>query len=270
MKFLIPYVLYLCLSWLVGGIVLAFIHKRVRPVVQAIVYTVLFGGPLFIGFYVYAEQAIWEYNFKKDVAYVKELCARDGGDKIYRTVQGVEGIFQVTYRAGDTDESWRDQFGMQDPWGRAQGDSDAPALAIGPDVKDGYWFVEQRTGPGLGPPIRRRFSSTKDAKREILVNRLRSRYGYVTEDLSTPEMRKRWIGAGRIRIVDLQSNEVIAERRGYFRAIGPVARLAWAGTDAFQNGRMCPNDRIWEFVSRVLRPIGTPPTDVQLKQMKEE
>lgn len=47
------------------------------------------------------------------------------------------------------------------------------------------------------------------------VEERRSRYGYTWDDISTPEDRKYWVAGGRLRVVELATGEVVAERVGY-------------------------------------------------------
>lgn len=43
----------------------------------------------------------------------------------------------------------------------------------------------------------------------------RPRYGVTYDDISTHEEREYWIAGSSLRVIDLQTNEVIAERIGY-------------------------------------------------------
>ena len=102
------------------------------------------------------------------------------------------------------------------------------------------------------------------------VKNLLSRYGYLTEDLSTTEMRNNWIGAGRIKIIDLQTNEVLAERKGYFRARGdilPPHGLRWWGG----GNLMCPkNGGLLSFLHSTLQPVKGFPSDEQLEHIASQ
>ncbi len=69
------------------------------------------------------------------------------------------------------------------------------------------------------------------------------RYGVTYDDISTPEERQYWIAGSSLKVVDLQTNEVIAERIGYmvdFAQGGtPGGRQPW--TFARKNkGWSCP------------------------------
>jgi len=195
--------------------VLSFLKRKKFPaVVIAPVIALTFVGPIAFYAYFFVNGKLDELQFQKDVVYVKELCTKFGGDKIYRTVDNVEGVFQSTYRSPVTDAMLRDQLGMPDPWARVQLDSENPALGVGPKAAEqganGYWFLEQRLGNAEGPPYRRRFSTSYDDA-GMTVKTLRSRYGYQAVDISTPEMRSRWIAGGRISLIDLETKEVLGK-----------------------------------------------------------
>jgi len=57
------------------------------------------------------------------------------------------------------------------------------------------------------------------------------RYGVTYDDITTPEERKMWIAGSSLRIIDLKTNEVIAERIGYMidRGMGNIGggRSPW-------------------------------------------
>jgi len=202
-------------------------------------------------------------------------------------VDNVEGVFQMKARNPDPEGQWRDQYGMVDPWGKAQGDPDYPAFMA--TRGRGYWFFEQQPefGRPVGPPYRRSYLSPTGMKigdtqpgadfkddpalvvKTIPVSTLRSRYGYYIEDLSTEEMRRRWIAGGRIKIIDLQTKEVLAEQVGYFRAMGSASKMKWAGIHG--TAHFCPHGRsLDQLLMDVLRPVSTPPTNEQLSRLKVE
>lgn len=290
MKAMIELIVYGGVSGLFGLVICGLCIRWKLKRAALIAGVIFFGGPIAAYLYVVLREDLAAANFEADVAYVKELCAKHGGEKIYRTVDNVEGVFQMKARNPDPEGQWRDQYGMVDPWGMAQGDThDFLGYLI--TRGRGYLFVEQQPdfGKSDGPPYRRSYlSPTGQLRRDthpgadfkddpalvvktIPVAKLRSRYGYYIEDLSTKEMRRRWIAGGRIRIVDLQTKEVLAEQVGYFRAIGPAAKDRWSGASAYQNQRICPLDSsLPRFLKTVLVPIQTFPTSNQLKSLAEE
>ena len=293
MKTLIPLAIYALTSALVGLVVCGMLLRDPRKRRSAaIAAAVFFGGPPMVYGLIWIQDTLSQTSFEEDVAYVKELCAKNGGDKIYRTVENVEGVFQMRARNPDQDAQLRDQFGMFDPWGYAQGDISDIGVPVGYKF-DTYRYLETQPAYGVkGPPFRRKivvdtgrkvgdvvWNALPERKNDAIwehrtfdVKTLRSRYGYITEDISTPEMRKRWIAGGRIKIVDLQTDEVLAERVGYFRAIGPQARSAWSGASAYQNERICPSkSSLAPFLLSVLRtPPAVTPTPELVESLKKD
>ncbi|WP_341922200.1 hypothetical protein [Polaromonas sp. YR568] len=287
MKTLIPLIVYALLSGLIGLLACSWLLWRSRRSYAALAAAFFFGGPMALYGFLQTEAALAKTSYEEDVAYVKELCAKYGGDKIYKTVDNVEGIFQMKARNPDQDKQWADQYGMEEPWALAFGDRGSSPSDLGIRGK-GYWFIEQQPGYGLneGPPYRRRFligtttkiqNSDPDAvvssegfvleRTEAKVQKLKSRYGYVTEDLSTPELRKRWIGGGKLKIIDLNTHEILAERTDYYRATGSQVKMAWV------DGVSCRRDKLTyipSFIRSVLRPPIALPTEQQLAKIKGE
>jgi hypothetical protein len=172
-------------------------------------------------------------------------CA-NAGEHIVRTVDEVEGIFLLKLRS----ELNRDnQFALDDPYGRdlagkgyiesflrqtyevvALGRQRWPALQKNakPRSEVGYTFVEaidpidgiryRYTGrieqPGLTDP-----HYVKDYWRVAVeatpAKGRRPRYGVTFDDISTREDRVHWIAGSSLKVIDLDTDEVIAERIGY-------------------------------------------------------
>lgn len=190
-------------------------------------------------------------------AHFQERC-KNAGEKIYRTVEGVEAIAILRKRRYiDTlPQIAEDPFGaVGNRW-----ESDYPFSFLLPRNKEGqllggwmggddedryiwdqpgYAYVDLRDqdddsitrhtlaiqispgdathsagappqpGPVSSPPYR------------FVVNKFPSpgplpRYGVIFEDLTTPEERAQWIAGSAFRVLDLQTNEILAERIGYF------------------------------------------------------
>lgn len=292
MKTLIPLFVYALLSGLIGLLVCTWLLWRSkRPQAAVMAALVFFGGPPALYGYVYFRDQRAHTSYEEDVAYVRELCAKHGGDKIYKTVEDVQGVFQMKARNPDGDFQWKDQYGMVEPWALAMGDwyRSAVELAVG---GKGYWFIEQQPefGKPVGPPYRRKvFAPTAKKvlnanvdssvsaegfgleRKEIETPTLKSHYGYMTEDLTTRELRKRWIGGGKLKIIDLQTKEVLAERTEYYRATGPGVRMAWASGTGCQDGPpRLVGGGLHVFIMAVLQPPRNRPTTPQLSQLQRE
>lgn len=67
------------------------------------------------------------------------------------------------------------------------------------------------------------------------------RYGIAFEDLATPEERTQWIAGSAFRVVDLQTNEVLAERIGYFMDEGMGATGGSRSPWSFASQWSCPS-----------------------------
>lgn len=272
MKTLIVLIFYAFVSGILGLIVCGLLFRSKKTKAAMIAATLLFGGPViaFIGTWISA--SVDSSNYQADIIHVQELCSKYGGDKIYKTVDNVEGVFQMKARNPESDKELRDQFGMVDPWGRRQGDSDIDDyLLSGQRLSSnaGYIFVEnQPSHLQDGPPYRRfylkptgkkigdKYPWAKNPENpeleivEMQTTKLASRYAYFIEDLTTREMREHWIGGGRIKIIDLQTKDVLAQRTGYFRATGPEVQLAWTA------GYSCDiNSDLRKFLHQVLKPV---------------
>ncbi len=166
-----------------------------------------------------------------------ERC-KTAGEKIHKTVKSVEGIFLMKVR---TTTNFGDQFALDDPYGHdSTGDqyllnflqgfyhqrNDPPVAGSPPrigyhyieaqDPKDGqrYRYTGRIEQPGLTD---KRYSY--DYKRFVLDKAPAPgklpRYGVTYDDISTREEREYWIAGSSLKVVDLQTNEVIGERIGY-------------------------------------------------------
>lgn len=302
MKWLFAWIVIFVISWGLGIILCGIALWNKNYKFAKIAAIVLFGLPVvFLGADLILQKMIlndFEYA-KKEVA---RLCALDGGDKIYKTVDNVQGVFQMRLRQPESsrDEKGRyrqwmsDQYGMEDPYGMAQNDRSTLESWVGessirpnspPRGKQGYWFIEQQPKYGAleGALFRRTYlvdsKKSNDPEKptfvtqQVDVTKLKSRYGYLTEDLTTKEMRDHWIGAGRIKIIDLQTNEVLAERKGYFRASGdmlPDHGDRWTASGAGGQGRICPEGGVLKYVHAVLKPPQNFPNNEQLESIAKD
>ena len=310
MKWLVGWGIVFVLSWGVGALVCGITLWMKHFKATKIAALVFFGLPVIGVCADLINQKRILYNFEQAKEEVARLCAKDGGDKIYRKVENVQGVFQMRARLpdhyrkpdGTFYNAMSDQYGMEDPYGRAQGDTVEMAMYVGessvfpnkpPHGSEGYWFIEQlpsRVSSGESGYRRTHWSVAEnppeqqvdakegkaviEVKKARSVSRLLSRYGYLTEDLTTKEMRDNWIGAGRIKIIDLQTNEMLAERKGYFRASGdllPARGLRWTASGAFHQKRICPSDSsLLGFLHSVLLPPKGFPIKEQLESISEE
>jgi len=203
-------------------------------------------------------------------AHFKKLCDEKSGEKIYKTYTGVKSVLVVKPLPPATEKDLYDQFWYGDPYSSDIALLDRGERLAGTFIgrvqflknshaEHGFAFFEQqavgrvfqRVQPTEGPPF-----TTK-----LVIKKPESRFGISWEDISTPEDRKYWVAASRLRVFDLTDNTIIAERMGYFIEAGfgskAGQRRPWQSSRG--PGTTCPpiNNRTFEdrwFVLRVLKP----------------
>ena len=168
-----------------------------------------------------------------------QMRCKSAGIKIYRTVDNVEGVLLMKLRPkwNPYDQNMIDPYGtdyrMDDPEGYIgsflKGRDEKGSLVEDQKeaVSPGYRYIDVIEADGK----RYRYTGyvdeiwKRDSKylegysRFTLVKQLAKgpapRYGVTYDDITTPEERKMWIAGSSLRIIDLKTNEVIAERIGY-------------------------------------------------------
>lgn len=212
----------------------------------------------------------------KAQALFEERC-KTAGEKIHKTVEGVEGIYLMKLRPSDI--NYGDQFKMDDPYGHDSTGKEyilnflrgyyhqrnEPVVAGSPP-RTGYAYVE-----AVDPNDGQRYRYTagmkvvgqmdKDAPNaQLEPKRTRNydisiraftldktpasgpapRYGVTYDDISTHEEREYWIAGSSLKVVDLQTNEVIAERIGYMVDWAQGSRAGGRSPWLFAADNACP------------------------------
>lgn len=186
----------------------------------------------------------------KAEAMFQERCKKSG-EFIHRTAENVEGIFLMKLRPREI--NYGDQYKMDDPYGRDLGgegyiqsfvrgfETRQAQFAPGSPPRFGYRYVEA-VDPIDGK--RYRYTGSRkvvgkmdanapnvqiDLKRnpnfdlniyafvldEVPAPGPAPRYGVTYDDISTREERDYWIAGSSLKVIDLKTNEVMAERIGY-------------------------------------------------------
>lgn len=235
-------------------------------------------------------------------AMFQERC-KSAGERIYRTAENVEGVFLMKVRPNEI--NYGDQFKMDDPYGHDSGGEtyikifftsfyrtpSAPPPGWTPRL--GYRYVEA-LDPKDGK--RYRYTGSKRAVGKMDANApnvqidLRRnpkfdlniyafvlekapapgpapRYGVTYDDISTREEREYWIAGSSLRVIDLRSNEVMAERIGYMMDRGQGDRGGGRSPWLLAASHACPafpvdpgghayqTDQTHDFVVKALKPI---------------
>lgn len=227
----------------------------------------------------------------------QERCTQSG-EFIKKTITNVEGVFLLKLRPDDSD--FESQFKMNDPYGRDlggkgyiesfvrgsfQGGRTDHAAQQGESPRMGYLFVDA-TDPSDGKRYRYtgRIEEPWQTDKSYLKGYLRfvmdrqpapavsPRYGVTFEDISTHQEREYWIAGSSLKVIDLQTGEVIAERIGYMYDWAQGSRAGFRSPWLFAADNACPAFRgskdpknrapaastqpyqTLDFVEKVLRP----------------
>ncbi len=178
-----------------------------------------------------------------------ERCKR-AGVFIHRTAENVEGVFLMKLRPDETNID--QQYRMDDPYGHdvggkglinsfLQGRNQNGSLAFEALVSNGYRYVEaldEKDGQryrytGSMKAVGRKDVTAKGVQMALernpnydlniyafVLDKVPApgkppRYGVTYDDISIREDRDYWIAGSSLKVIDLQTNEVMAERIGY-------------------------------------------------------
>jgi hypothetical protein len=201
------------------------------------------------------------------------------GEKIHKTVDNVEGVYLMKVRPEGT--NFGDQFKLDDPYGRdLGGDSYIKSLLrgnylagrdiqipVGYPPRVGFNFVDaqdpkdgQRYRYTGGMKVVGQMDATApnvqvDLKRNpnfdlniysFVMDRIPApgkppRYGVTYDDISTHEEREYWIAGSSLKVIDLQTNEVVAERTGYMVDWAQGSRAGQRSPWLFAADNACPD-----------------------------
>ncbi|MDK9718783.1 MAG: hypothetical protein OEL57_12890 [Trichlorobacter sp.] len=207
-----------------------------RALVSLIIGSMLMSWPI-INQIIHSKQKK-EHKAVYDVADAQfQMRCKSAGVKIYRTVDNVEGVLLMKLRPKwdpydqnqidpygndyDDAEGYIGSFlrGRTETWSPVEDPKKAPY--------PGYRYVDVIEAEGKryrytgymdeiwkrDPNYRKGYSQF--ALKKQLTKAPAPRYGVTYDDITTPEERKMWIAGSSLKIVDLKTNEVVAERIGY-------------------------------------------------------
>ncbi len=233
-----------------------------------------------------------------------QMRCKDAGMRVTRREEGVEGVYLMKIRPVDV--SLTNQFTPDDVYGYDGGGASYIKTFLriteGADIKNqfgelpkhshiGYRWVEAHdekdghlyrytlahkvvqilsddqwgAAKKNDPNMRRQMYSLVVDQEP--VTSVTAKYGINWADISTREDREHWVAGGIVEIVDLESKEVIAERKGYMwdKAIGSRAghRSPWA----FARDTACPPFRQTEERRAYFDPVTSQFTQSVLKPL---
>jgi hypothetical protein len=195
--------------------------------------------------------------------YFDHLCKTEAGEFIYKTVENVEGLNMMRPRERVFDDHMQHLYALEDPYGHEDWEAKSPENYY---VRPGrYRFLERPMSSSKNPTtqggryLRYTGYDGKDPKTMVVQETAdrKSRYGYTWRGIARPHDRELGIAGGELIVLDLETNEVLAVRRGFMQS-GGVRNLTgiW-----WPNGKICRNDAgrtklffTVEFISKVLKP----------------
>ena len=209
---------------------------------------------------------------KRAIAMWQERC-KTSGEFIHKTADAVGGIFLLTLRPP---LNYGDQFRLDDPYGDDMTGDDflrnflrgfyqQPESMWPADYppRFGYSFIEARdTKDGQLYRYTGRFEEPWQTNKSYLKGYIRFaldkapiaavsvRYGVRFDDISTREEREHWIAGSSLKVIDLQTQEVMAERIGYMVDAAQGSRAGQRSPWLFAADNACP-----DFQSKYPRPL---------------
>ena len=227
----------------------------------------------------------------KAEAMFQERCKK-AGEFIYRTAENVEGVLLLKIRPSEINRG--DQYKMDDPYGRdltGNGYIESFLRArnekgfLDPGKVGGYRYVDS-LDPNDGKRYRytggmkvvgKKDPSTPNHQISIqrnpnfdlniyrfLLDRVPApdpapRYGVTYDDISTREERDYWIAGSSLKVIDLKTNEVMAERIGYMMDRGQGNTSGGRAPWLLAERTSCPHrpdlHQTRNFVEKTLHPI---------------
>jgi hypothetical protein len=233
------------------------------------------------------------------VAYFDHLCATEAGEYIFKTVDKVEGIYQMRAMPKREDKVMEDVYTFEDPadWSLRE-EEGSPTLFIGgpnrgfryfeslrspEDIASKYtvkyWKVDKWEKPSVAPYWRYHHFDYTHGKGHTTgevqpVEQLESRYAYTWRGIRREADRKHDIAGGELIVLDRITGEILGVRRSF-----AIARMLKKGRRNWEFAYYCPKNMIsrsigrvpeinkgvypHDFVSRVLKPIDFYPSKVR-------
>lgn len=209
-------------------------------------------------------------------AYFDHLCKTEAGEFIYKTVENVEGFYLMRTRKRATDDELQHLYGLEAPYQEVHEEYDNPGESFVQPNMGKYQFLEILDLRGDSPYEKkhyrryyrdehahsgRNYQTAVDGRvvrvpyilAEKETQSLNSIYGATWRGITRLHDRELGIAGSELIILSLETNEVLAVRRG-FKRTGGVRNLTGVWWLA---GQTCPKlsskPDHW-FIRGVLRP----------------
>ena len=223
-----------------------------------------------------AERSERQAKYDAAKAVFDEQC-KTAGEKIYRTVDNVDGIMLLKVWGENNPKNVSVHAFLADPmWEYAAytGDDGKPFiggfLKKGDVYKDrkifkdtnGYKYVDV---PKNGQFIRYNGEYTghswdTNPNNEEVISKSSARYAVTFETDVNPDLRKHWVAGATFKIIDLETNELLAERTTFRFEQGlgsrALSRSPWlrAAGCGYEGKLIYKHKSFYDFVFFVLKP----------------
>ncbi len=204
--------------------------------------------------------------------YFEALCKAEAGEFIYKTVENVEGVYQVRPRANESTAAFEDRYVMEDPYGYTSFEAKkADRLFVNPPWET-YQYLEryEKTSASAQLKLFRYSGYVQDKqpmKMEEIAN-LRGRYGFTWRGINRPRDREMAIAGGELAVVDIQTGEILGIRRGFTMSgnvVNSATKINWefSGACPSYEGQSKDYNFTYWFIAKVLKPSNSNPKRIR-------
>jgi hypothetical protein len=269
---------YIIISLGAIGLALRYAKPRKAKITTTLVVVAIFSILPLLGFKQHLQEQRVADEFQARFAKAKRLFderCKTAGEKIYRTVEDVEGIQLLNLRSGDkasnrANPNWPDaalpsdatgmgyiQYFLEWEYNDKSNPRGFPTSDSSRATSRGYRFVDVKQADGTF--LRYRLNKPKDTGlvSEPLTGKP-ARYALGSENHVDPADRAQWVAGVTITVTDTDTGETIAQKIAYSfePGLGNTAgeRMPWAFAVS------CPAWRGWDgartrfFVDQILKP----------------
>ncbi|MBQ9259978.1 MAG: hypothetical protein IJ187_09045 [Neisseriaceae bacterium] len=193
-----------------------------------------------------------------------EQCKKSG-EQIYRTVENVDGVRLLKiWRGANADNDkplYNDPQWEYAAWDVAGGKSYIGYFLNNPKNSMGYSFVDVRLDDNQIERYLGEYHGSLDGNLPDIVDTELNpiepvQYAITFENNTDPALRKHWIAGTTFKIMDLQTNELLAEKTIFINASGieywSRNSVSHCGVDGRYDGEL-KND-VLQFINSVLKP----------------
>jgi hypothetical protein len=223
----------------------------------------------------------YKARYAKAKALFDERC-KTAGEKIYRTVDGVEGVFLMKMRSAHV--NFADQYALDDPYGQENPRGEDYVRSFLDGRMDAYWLTDKNTKDAfdfveisegnsqkiIQYRLKKLFADNNSEKLQLqFVGALKksTSYGVDWNDESSREDRDNWIACGSVSAIDLNSKEILGKRTGCIFDVGLGNTQGERSPWAYARDTACPAPRRTSdgrakfdpidrnFIEKILKPI---------------